>query len=251
MSTSREDMLALIRQRPSLRAAQISDLLDMELTIAESLLHMAVRDNQVVTEQVTAPNGLAATAYRIHPTNLGWVNPANGVAGTTAGPASPAPVSEPGDADKTPALAAQKDKPGTKVDAAIAHLAKNGPTDATALKAAIGLGYPVSQLLQAALADGRVKRDRNVYWTPDREPTNVVTAPPAPVPMAPAPLDVNGAGQGVIELLRAQLTPEEFRGFLKGSVIQHTLGGTTDRDASNYLAAGMYVKCLVEHTATI
>lgn len=257
MSTTREDMLNLIRQRQDgLRAVQISDLLDIELPVVESLLRMALNDDQVVSSIATAPNGQEAAVYRISPTNLGWAQ-------TPVGEKLQVRLDEPSDeaahqgidATQTPAVLPQaaaqsaaepKLKSQTKVEEAMAYLAKNGPTEGTALRKAIGLGYSISQLLRLAIGYGHVSRIDNVYYL--RDQLQAVAAEKSAA-QSGATMSATVERASVVDLLRTQLTTDEFLGFLKGSVIRHTLLASPGGASKDYEEAGVYLNLLAQHSA--
>jgi len=63
------------------------------------------------------------------------------------------------------------------------------------------------------------------------------------------PNHYTAGGMEVIDILRAKLTPEEFRGFLKGNIVKYTLRAELKGGAQDYQKASVYAGWLVKATA--
>jgi hypothetical protein len=63
-----------------------------------------------------------------------------------------------------------------------------------------------------------------------------------------APAHYTTGGIEVIDILRAKLTPEEFRGFLKGNVIKYTLRAEHKNGAQDYQKGEWYAQRLAKAT---
>lgn len=70
------------------------------------------------------------------------------------------------------------------------------------------------------------------------------TPPPVADPVH-APAHYTAGGIEVIEILRAKLSPEEFRGFCKGNIIKYTLRAELKNGAIDYAKASVYAGWLV------
>ncbi len=252
MSNYTDKVLELVQQRPGLRSVQISDLLDVDLDIVENVLTLAVRDGKIAADEVKGANGLPTKIYNwVGIAPLGWVAPKSADA-APAGIADTAAVSAQSEATAPEPVAA------SKASIAFDHLVKHGPTDGATLKVVMGLNpkYAVSQFLKPALKSGKIVRIGGVYCVPDRlqvaPPVAPVTHHPAcdrqypslchacdPAPKASSdpvivPTGHPASGLEVVDMLRAQLSADEFRGFLKGNVIKCTLAGADYQLGSIY-----------------
>lgn len=155
----------------------------------------------------------------------------------------------------------------SKAALALDHLKKNGATDRATLVEVMGLvkKYQVEQYLKSYLKSGRIVRIDEIYCIPDRtEPSQAATAivVDKPAAMAPVPTDsapvvavadpvhspshYTSGGIEVIDVLRAKLTPEEFRGFLKGNVIKYMLRAEHKGGAKDYKKGCKYATWLAE-----
>ena len=156
----------------------------------------------------------------------------------------------------------------SKAAIALDHLKKHGATDRATLVDVMGLvkKYQVEQYLKSYLKSGRLVRIDEIYCIPDR-PTSSPTAaaiavvkpaaPAAPADSAPSvpvadpvhsPSHYTSGGIEVIDVLRAKLTPEEFRGFLKGNVIKYMLRAEHRGGAQDYKKGCVYATWLAEQS---
>ena len=112
---------------------------------------------------------------------------------------------------------------------------------ATAREVAKGLGIPASVVHSTVWRDKKYGAPKRTYTRKKREwkwdtvtvvSSNTPINPPPPPPPMPAPTPekdmVNSpehykvGGIEVIDFIKAKLTPEEFRGYLKGNVLKYT-----------------------------
>lgn len=84
---------------------------------------------------------------------------------------------------------------------------------------------------------------RNCWKNPHRSPT-VTQYPYLPIDMLEQdninPDHYKEGGIEVIDILKAKLTPEEFRGFLKGNVIKYTFRARLKNGEEDYKKANWY-----------
>ncbi|MGO4380349.1 hypothetical protein [Pseudoduganella sp. RAF53_2] len=259
---TRNDILTLLRQRPGLNAVQISDLLDIDVPVVEGQLKLAEQEKQVAANLTLGANGQMVTVYRIETSFLDWKVAAKPDSASVQ-PDTVETGEDKQDKETSSATTSANFVPsegyskelhnqhkGTArqslVDKAIAYLEKSGPTSAAVLKDALGISYQVSTLLRVALSAGTVKKAGGFYCLADREDelekSNQIAL------AASQHSDTNNAQGGLIELLRERLSPDEFRGFLKGSVIFHTLGGHDAQNTHAFHVAGEFAKHLAATT---
>lgn len=145
MSTFKEQVMNLIKQRQGIREDEIAAELECDLDEIYPAIRIETQQRQVLVEKVDGPGGRKFSAYRMNPAFLGW---------STAGAASSVAT------DST--VAAVVDDARSKVDKAIDFLkANNGRASSAQLKKAMGLKdeYTPSQYLGPATRSGKVARD--------------------------------------------------------------------------------------------
>lgn len=159
----------------------------------------------------------------------------------------------------TTALAAMASAPPakSKVDKALSYLRLHGTATSKELSIAMGLDpreNSASQFIGHVVRKGGIERVGKLYRLGASEAP--VTAEPsmAPIPALAhdpihAPAHYTAGGLEVIDILRAKLTPEEFRGFCKGNIIKYTLRANFKGGAADYAKADVYAGWLVAATA--
>lgn len=252
MTNNAEKIIDLLKQKPLLRAVQVADLLDMDVDVAENTLAVLTKDGTLSAQQITAPNKLVTTAYKVSVSALNWVAPKAAVAQpiTTVAPVEPEL---------------------SRVQRGLAYLKANGRVFAKELCEAMGIEYPKyspTQYLGNQIRQGEVIKDGKWYvlglpaitgvaplkskLAITEKPTEKAQAEVAAAVHEKAALDISDrpacvtpgiaaektdAKIEVISILRSSLSPEEFRGYLKGSVIGLTLSGENFHQCHQY--AGM------------
>lgn len=266
MSNYKIKVLELVRQRPGVRSVQISDLIDLDLDIVESILAQAIREDVIQADESPAANGLPAKTYSwagVVQQGLEKQEPVVAVKSEVLADVHTAPVAA------TPTLPAASKIHATvgrsKSTIAMDYLVLNGPTDRATLMKVMGLvkKYSIEQYLKPQINSGKVVRIDDVYCIPDRSatPRNVIAVDkekPAPTasgydaPSLPAADQVHlparhASGDiDAIDILRLKLTPEEFRGFLKGNVIKYMLRAEHDGSVRDYKRGCEYATWLAE-----
>lgn len=262
MSKIQESVVALVRKEPGLRSVQISDRLDQDIEVVEGYLIAAVRAGQLLEELTPAPNGKETKCYRPNAGYLGWVAP-----GTLAGKEekedsllTPSQRTVPATSVNTPVISMNGVRPPTRVTLALDHLLLHGATDEATLKNVMGLGPSqyVSQYLKAQIQSGKIIRSGDLFdvttgglkpsvqgiKSTTRKACKTGHTTPDPVH---APAHYTSGGIEVIDILRAKLSPDEFRGFLKGNVIKYTLRAELKNGQQDYQKAGVYMNWLSAH----
>jgi hypothetical protein len=281
MSNYKTKVLELVKQRPGVRSVQISDLVDLDMDIVESILAQAVREEVIQADEVVGANGLLTKTYSLAGVALQGLNkqevtitvktevqPHVHTAPVAAAPMAPtetkaAPVTT---ASTTPTETQAPPVAGrSKATIAMDYLVLNGPTDRSTLMTVMGLSkkFAIEQYLKPHVKSGKVVRIDDVYCIPDplapppaaaaiATDKLAATAPAdnaAPVPAADpvhSPAHYTSGGVEVIDILRAKLTPEEFRGFLKGNVIKYMLRAEHKGGAQDYKKGCVYATWLAE-----
>lgn len=157
-----QKIYTLMAKTPDIRAVQIADALDQELSDVSDALKSLVDVGDVVRHSGTAPNGQPTQLYNLSPAFIksneykaikaGFV----AVATTTAA-AMPAP--------QPAASVIPPPSSVSRVDDAIAFIRLTGKVSGAALKRHMGLSGTASpgNYLNTALRDGRLARD-GIYW---------------------------------------------------------------------------------------
>jgi hypothetical protein len=276
MTDRKQQIMMLIAKQPRIRDVEIADTLDMDMDQVHRDLSDAVASNEVWVEKITAPNGLKVNAYSINPTSSGWSS--GWKAHSVAAPASqPSAVPIPVAPVVSPAV-----KELTKVDKAIAYLTANGSVTPRDLAIAMGLDVrkqSPSQYLGHCIRTGRIVKDGKLFrlgveggvaaaetlspaqkerlsdqqardFSKSSAPAAALIDKHIPA-LAPAHDDVHtpshytAGGMEVIDILRAKLSLEEFRGFCKGNVIKYTLRAELKGGVKDYAKANVYSGWLV------
>ncbi|MFZ6655639.1 hypothetical protein [Undibacterium sp. TJN19] len=241
MSNYLEKILALLTKKPDLRAIQISDQLDIDPEVVENTLAQAVKDGNLIAMPVLGPNTLKVNAYRVNPSVLGWVT-----------------IEERGRAkteDKED-MADGQSKKLTKTDMAIAFLTGKKWVIADELAIAMQLGHEKCSprpYLAKALRDGTVVKNGTWYCLADEAglllPNNQESAAAIEANQTDRIDAIQAAAQEpslnteFIDILRAKLTGDEFRGYLKGCVIEQVICADSQ---VGYDKAVKYARCLAE-----
>lgn len=206
----------LMAKTPDIRAVQIADALDQDLTDVSTALKALVDEGDVVRTAGTAPNGQPAQIYNLSATFMksteykaitARLNPPAAPSTQAAAASAPTPA---------PAPAAVAAAPKSHVDDAIAFIRLAGTVTTAELKQHMGLRSSASPAawLNGAIRDGRLARN-GIHWTigdgkpPVRAETPKSQAPaaqataPTIVANAPAPTFRCGLwSDGVLELQR-------------------------------------------------
>jgi len=73
------------------------------------------------------------------------------------------------------------------------------------------------------------------------------TSPFAPIDMVNSPPHYTDGGIETIDYIRAKLTPEEYRGYLRGSILKYSSrAGKKQNEAEDYKKAKWYLDKLIE-----
>jgi hypothetical protein len=232
MSNHAKAILDLLKTRPDLRPVQVADLLDMDLEVAQNVLVTLSKENKVTVKAITAPNSMPSVAYSLPANALNWV--------------SPAPVKNKVESQDTVPAKAHSDK--SKPQLALEYLQSHGRVHAKELCGAIGIEYPKyspTQYLGRQIASGGIKKDGQWYelsTTTDAVAQTAESLPASTVAMAPASQSETNQGdtspQPVTQVLPSgytradlehvlanRLSPEEYIGHIKASVVEFTLRG--------------------------
>lgn len=177
-----QKIYTLMAKTPDIRAVQIADALDQELSDVSDALKSLVDVGDVVRHAGTAPNGQPTQLYNLSPSFV-KSNEYKAIKARLVDVATPTasgtPVPQPAASVISPAA------PVSHVDDAIAFIRLSGKVSGAELKRHMGLNGAASprNYLNTALRDGRLVRD-GIYWM-------IGTAKPAskePKPkVAPAP----------------------------------------------------------------
>lgn len=272
-------ILALIEQRPDIRTVQISDVLDFEFDAVQASLKLLIAEGHITSEVIRGPNARDATIYRVTPRGLGWKAPKAATAVTQKAPERPADVAGPSPSAnslETSGIAAEtgkpaslevaqptthaSDKPLTKIALAIKYLALNGPTNNFALRDAMNITYAPMGILRGALDKGLLTYDGQIWRLAEPDPAEIPGAEQPPVVTSKdmsgvdidavhRPAHYTTGGMEVIDILRAKMSPEEFRGFCKGNIIKYILRAEHKDGAQAYRKAGAYCAYLIDHVS--
>ena len=245
MSNYSEAVLQLIQKTPGLRAAQISDRLDIDLEIVQNIISKAVSDNQIEAQEVIGPNTLPTNTYSwIGVLPLGWAAPLAGAAGAAAAVNTDAVTSQPQGATEPRR---------SKAAVAIEYLAERGPTTRKDLAKVMGLpnASQVMQYMRPHLQSGKVACIDGIYCVADN-PGAAFTGTSATTTVAndqaesvKTPPRFSG-GIELVDILRARLTPDELRGYFKGNVIRCLLDAEHGGSAQDYRMGSVYANWLAE-----
>lgn len=154
----------LMAKTSDIRAVQIADALDQELTDVSAALKALVDEGDVVRHAGTAPNGQPAQIYNLSHTFMKTAEYKAIKAKLDAAP-SPAATSTANVAKSVPAVCAAAPKI-SRIDGAIAFIRLMGKVTTADLKQHMGLGSGASPAswLNTAIQDGRLVRSGN-HWT--------------------------------------------------------------------------------------
>lgn len=174
----------LMAKTSDIRAVQIADALDQELTDVSAALKALVDEGDVVRHAGTAPNGQPAQIYNLSHTFMKTAEYKAIKAKLDAAP-SPAATSTANVAESVPAVCAAVPKV-SRIDGAIAFIRLMGKVTTAELKQHMGLGSGASPAswLNTAIQDGRLVRSGN-HWTIGKgKPVDSATAQKSPAPAA-------------------------------------------------------------------
>lgn len=174
----------LMTKTSDIRAVQIADALDQELTAVSDALKALVDEGDVVRHAGTAPNGQPAQIYNLSHTFMKTAEYKAIKAKLDAAP-SPAVTSTASVAESVPAVHAAVPKV-SRIDGAIAFIRLMGKVTTAELKQHMGLGSGASPAswLNTAIQDGRLVRSGN-HWTIGKgKPVDSATAQKSPAPAA-------------------------------------------------------------------
>lgn len=175
----------LLAKTPDIRAVQIADALDQELTDVSDALKALVDEGDVVRHAGTAPNGQPAQIYNLSQTFMRSAEYKAIKAQLDAAPA-PAVTSTAKVAESVPAVHAAAPKV-SRIDDAIAFIRLMGKVTTAELKQHMGLGSGASPAswLNTAIQDGRLVRNGN-HWTIGKgKPVASESAQKSPAAAAP------------------------------------------------------------------
>lgn len=211
----------LMAKTPDIRAVQIADALDQDLTDVSDALKALVDEGDVTRTAGTAPNGQSAQIYNLSQT---FMRTAEYKAIKAQLDAAPAVTSTGTVADSVPAVHAAAPKV-SRVDSALAFIRFMGKVSSADLKQHMGIatGSP-SNYLNAAMRDGRVARKRfsdGHYWVIGTgQDTRAVDSTPC--------LAKEAAGAGVDTAPVAQPGTPAFRcGLWSDNVLELQRDGVT------------------------
>lgn len=157
-----QKIYTLMVKTPDIRAVQIADALDQELSDVSDALKSLVDVGDVVRHSGTAPNGQPTQLYNLSPSfvksneykaiKARLVDVATPMAAVPTGPHPAASIIAPA-------------VPVSRVDDAIAFIRLTGKVSGAELKRHMGLSGAASpgNYLNTALRDGRLARD-GIYW---------------------------------------------------------------------------------------
>ncbi|NVM78878.1 hypothetical protein FHW83_004709 [Duganella sp. SG902] len=259
MNNYLEKIFDLLRKRPGLSAVQLSDLLDIDLEVVENTLVMALRDQRLSFVETPGGNGLTLKKYSLPIKTLGWdAPPANTQTQIDV------PVKR---REATGAAIVASTTPvdsRSKVQMAIDHLEKHGPSTRDTLKVAMGLTqrYAVPQLLKSAIKSGKIVFNDDIYsigikesapTAPRRQSAAATASKPDKTLVASHTEATPSASDDdalTIGLLRGRLRPNEFIGYLKGRALELLLDADRSGRADDYKRAGHYTALIVAECAT-
>jgi hypothetical protein len=200
MSNYKNKVLELVQQRPGVRSVQISDLVDLDMDIVESILAQAVREGVIQVDEVVGANRLPAKTYSwagvapqgldkqevtiaVKPEMQQHVHTAPAAAPTAPTETKAAPVAAASTTSTENQAQPVADR--SKASVALDYLVVNGPTDRATLMTVMGLPNKsaIEQYLKPHVKSGKIVRIDDVYCIPDRRP-----APPAAVTSVHHPL---------------------------------------------------------------
>jgi|GEM_PF-2426037 len=174
MAHNTKEMLRLIKANPGIRQVEIADKVDCEIEAVEWALKVQIEMGDVVRSQVTGPNGVTQSAYKLA-ANFEVLEDAAPIMSVAP---KPAPESK-------AAPAPLQTKPSkSKPELAIDYLAKVGFADDVALRVVMGLhiGGNVKAYLATALDKRKVIRAKingvMGYAIGDGTPTKVAEKQP-------------------------------------------------------------------------
>jgi hypothetical protein len=157
-----QKIYTLMAKTPDIRAVQIADALDQELSDVSDALKSLVDVGDVVRHAGTAPNGQPTQLYNLSPSfvkSSEYKTIKAGFVDVSTPIVAAAPVPQPAASIIPPAA------PVSRVDGAIAFIRLSGKVSGAELKRHMGLSGAASpgNYLNTALRDGRLARD-GIYW---------------------------------------------------------------------------------------
>lgn len=152
----------LMVKTPDIRAVQIADALDQELSDVSAALKSLVDVGDVVRHSGTAPNGQPTQLYNLSPSFV-KSNEYKAIKAGLVDVATPTAAAMP--APQPAASIISPEAPVSRVDGAIAFIRLTGKVSGAELKRHMGLSGAASpgNYLNTALRDGRLVRD-GIYW---------------------------------------------------------------------------------------
>ncbi len=248
MSNYQAQILDLIHQNPDIRTIQIVDEVDLDIDIVENHLTAAIRDKMITMTPVIGPNMLKANSYKINPIHAYWKDRKQVVTAiATKSNDKVIRAAEMGD---------QRRKPASKIQKALDFLA--GRPSATRLELSDAMGidpvkYHPTQYLLSLLKSGQILRDGDIYklgsalesaehitkWVDQQKPdlvkvfkvSNVVSAPvtitaeTTPVPAVTMHQPHISFTLEKFKAVKNCLPPDEYKAFIKASVILCMMAG--------------------------
>ena len=213
MAMNDQQLIDYVRAQTKVRAVQVADKFDVDLEDARERLNALVDAGDLKISDGFSPNGMACKVYDVAATT----GPRVGTARQTTVPAVAQVI-----ADSPLRLAPPNMQGGrTKVQCAIDYLADKGEATVDDLRVVMDLDRHMSptSYLAAALRDGRIVKEGNIYRLGDGKPVGrnaprqPRTQPPPIAPRTPEPatpqtthsgsaLRIGLWSDGVIELQR-------------------------------------------------
>ena len=175
----------LMAVKPQIRAVQICDALDEDLTDVSTALRALVECGDVVQSKGFAPNGHPAMQYDLSAAFKESKEYRALMALMLSAAANAAPVAVP----VAPPLAPDELPAESRIDLAIAYLKKHGIVTENGLRIAIGLkdgAYPIAYLTRA-IKSGLLHKRADGMWSIGPGPV-IAAAKPKPIAKARAPL---------------------------------------------------------------
>lgn len=213
----------LMAKTSDIRAVQIADALDQELTDVSAALKALVDEGDVVRHAGTAPNGQPAQIYNLSHTFMKTAEYKAIKAKLDAAP-SPAAASTTTVAESVPAAHAAVPKV-SRIDGAIAFIRLMGKVTTAELKQHMGLGSGASPAswLNTAIQDGRLVRSSNHWSIGNGTPVTSQITQKTP---APAVLETAAAAASPVTAGTPHLS--KFRcGFWSDNVLELQRDGVT------------------------
>lgn len=215
----------LLAKTPDIRAVQIADALDQELTDVSDALKALVDEGDVVRHAGTAPNGQPAQIYNLSHTFMKTAE-YKVIKAQLDAAATPAPAvtSTAKVAESAPAVHAAAPKV-SRIDDAIAFIRLMGKVTTAELKQHMGLGSGASPAswLNTAIQDGRLVRNGN-HWTIGKGRPVASDAPQK----SPAAAALETAAAAVIPATASTPTSPAFRcGLWSDNVLELQRDGVT------------------------